>query len=186
MSYTISLKAYSKIILHCSKYPHKAINGVVIGSVSKETQSVQIQDAIPMFHLGIGLAPMLEVALTQVEIYCDTKGLSIVGYYHANERVNDATISDTAVTIANKIAVNCDKACLLILQVLKSDSGHSHWKEHLSALKFLDEQTIVNTRKLVQNNMAEILVDFDNHLDDIQLDWTNPKINRALPNGTIQ
>ncbi len=66
MSYTISLKAYSKIILHCSKYPHKAVNGVIIGSVSKETQSVQIQDAIPLFHLGIGLAPMLEVALTQV------------------------------------------------------------------------------------------------------------------------
>ena len=52
--------------------------------------------------------------------------------------------------------------------------------------KFLDEQTIMNTRKLVQNSMAEILVDFDNHLDDIQLDWTNPKINRALPNGTLQ
>ncbi len=66
MSYTVSLKAYSKIILHCAKYPHKAVNGVVIGSVSKETQSVQIQDAIPLFHLGIGLAPMLEVALTQV------------------------------------------------------------------------------------------------------------------------
>ena len=51
----------------------------------------------------------------QVEIYCDTKGLSIVGYYHANERLNDTTISDTAVTIANKIANNCDKACLLIV-----------------------------------------------------------------------
>ena len=68
MSYTISLKAYSKIILHCSKYPHKAVNGVVIGSVSKETQTVQIQDSVPLFHLGIGLAPMLEVALTQVSI----------------------------------------------------------------------------------------------------------------------
>ncbi len=68
MSYTVSLKAYSKILLHCAKYPHKAVNGVVIGSVSKETQSVQIQDAIPLFHLGIGLAPMLEVALTQVNI----------------------------------------------------------------------------------------------------------------------
>lgn len=39
---------------------------MVIGSVSKETQNVQIQDAFPLFHLGLGLAPMLEVALTQV------------------------------------------------------------------------------------------------------------------------
>ena len=66
MPFSISLKAYSKIILHCCKYPDKAVNGVVIGSVSKKDQSVQIQDAIPMFHLGLGLAPMLEVALTQV------------------------------------------------------------------------------------------------------------------------
>ena len=69
-SYTISLKAYSKIILHCCKYPHKELNGVVIGSISKETQTVQIQDCIPLFHLGIGLTPMLEVALTQVVCEC--------------------------------------------------------------------------------------------------------------------
>ena len=66
MPFSISLKAYSKIILHCCKYPHKAVNGVVIGSVSKKDQSVQIQDSIPLFHIGLGLAPMLEVALTQV------------------------------------------------------------------------------------------------------------------------
>lgn len=98
MSYTISLKAYSKIILHCLKYPHKAVNGVVIGSVSKENQSVQIQDTIPMFHLGIGLAPMLEVALTQVaffgEIICTTRNLftdviikAICDFNHSVKRV---------------------------------------------------------------------------------------------------
>lgn len=65
-SYSMALKAYAKIMLHCCKYPHFAVNGVVIGSVSKETQCVQIQDAIPLFHTGIGLAPMLEIALTQV------------------------------------------------------------------------------------------------------------------------
>ena len=62
----MSLKAYAKLILHCCKYPHLSVNGVVIGSISKETQTVQIQDAIPLFHTGIGLAPMLEVALMQV------------------------------------------------------------------------------------------------------------------------
>lgn len=53
----------------------------------------------------------------QVDIYCDTKGLSIVGYYHANERVNDTKVSDAAIMIANKIASNCDKACLLIVSL---------------------------------------------------------------------
>ena len=65
-SYSMSLKAYSKIVLHCCKYRNVAVNGVVIGSISKETQTVQVQDAIPLFHSGIGLAPMLEVSLTQV------------------------------------------------------------------------------------------------------------------------
>ena len=66
--YSISLKAYSKIILHSCKYPHCALNGILIGSISKETQTVQIQDSIPLFHIGLGLAPMLEVALTQVSV----------------------------------------------------------------------------------------------------------------------
>ncbi len=65
-NYNITERAYAKIILHCCKYPHLTVNGVVIGSISKESQTVQIQDAIPLFHSGIGLAPMLEVALTQV------------------------------------------------------------------------------------------------------------------------
>ena len=53
----------------------------------------------------------------QIEIYCDTKGLSIVGYYHANERADDTTISETATITANKIAGNCDKACLLMVSL---------------------------------------------------------------------
>lgn len=65
-SYSMTAKAYGKIVLHCHKYPHLAVNGVVIGSIAKETQSVQIQDTVPLFHTGIGLAPMLQVALTQV------------------------------------------------------------------------------------------------------------------------
>ena len=54
---------------------------------------------------------------TQIEIYCDTKGLSIVGYYHANERADDTTVSETAIITANKIAGNCDKACLLMVSL---------------------------------------------------------------------
>ncbi len=65
-SYTMTQKAYGKIVFHCCKYPHLAVNGVVIGSISKETQTVQIRDSIPLCHAGIGLSPMLEIALTQV------------------------------------------------------------------------------------------------------------------------
>lgn len=53
----------------------------------------------------------------------------------------------------------------------------------INCRKLQDDLVLPNTRKLAQNKMFDILVDFDNHLDDIQLDWTNTKINRALPNG---
>lgn len=33
---------------------------------------------------------------------------------------------------------------------------------------------------LVQHRAFEKLVDFDNHLDNIQMDWTNPSVGLAL------
>lgn len=46
------------------------------------------------------------------------KGLSIVGYYHANELLKDTSLSETAQAIASKIAQHCDKACLLLVSNL--------------------------------------------------------------------
>ena len=40
--------------------------------------------------------------------------------------------------------------------------------------------------KLVENRKFEQLVDFDNHLDNIQLDWTNPAINRAIDTHSLE
>lgn len=34
--------------------------------------------------------------------------------------------------------------------------------------------------KMIRNRLFEKLVDFDNHLDDIQLDWTNSAITLAV------
>ncbi len=66
MKTTVSVKAYSKILLHACKYPHKAVNGVLIAD-SIGGNEVNIVDAIPLFHQCLGLAPMLEVALAQVK-----------------------------------------------------------------------------------------------------------------------
>ena len=71
MHYSVSAKAYGKIIFHCAKYPHRAVNGVLIGTTSKKDNSVQVQDCVPLFHAELDLTPMLEVALTQVRIQND-------------------------------------------------------------------------------------------------------------------
>ena len=66
MKFTVSVKAYSKILLHACKYPHKAVNGILISGSVGSPNEVVIVDAIPLFHQCLGLAPMLEVALAQV------------------------------------------------------------------------------------------------------------------------
>ena len=65
MKVSISSRAYSKILLHASKYPHKAVCGVVIAHENSDNK-IEVLDAVPLFHLSLGLAPMMEVALTQV------------------------------------------------------------------------------------------------------------------------
>lgn len=50
------------IYLHCSKYPHAQVFGVLLGS---ESDAKQISCAVPLFH-GPFLAPMFESAMRLV------------------------------------------------------------------------------------------------------------------------
>ena len=62
-------KAYSKIIMHCAKYPHCAVNGVLLAVDEKNTdkpKSITYVDAVPLFHLCLHVTPMAEIALSQV------------------------------------------------------------------------------------------------------------------------
>jgi len=54
------------MLLHAAKYPHKAVNGVLLGEDGEQDDEVYVLDAVPLFHQCLGLAPMLEVALNQV------------------------------------------------------------------------------------------------------------------------
>lgn len=66
MKIRVSPRAYAKILLHTSKYPHKAVNGVLLGDETLQDGEIYVLDAIPLFHICLGLAPMLEVALARV------------------------------------------------------------------------------------------------------------------------
>jgi hypothetical protein len=67
--YMLGRSAIIKLVLHAAKFPHTAVNGVLLGSVSGGSageQQVDIVDAVPLFHSHHSLAPALEVALAQV------------------------------------------------------------------------------------------------------------------------
>lgn len=78
---TLETKAYAKIILHAAKYPHCAVNGVLLATATKgkdgsRNQDMEIVDSIPMFHHSHYVSPMAEIALTQVNLTNLTNSLS--------------------------------------------------------------------------------------------------------------
>lgn len=62
------------MLLHAAKYPHKAVNGVLVGEESTQDNEIYALDAVPLFHQTLGLAPMLEVALNQVRAFLVVNG----------------------------------------------------------------------------------------------------------------
>uniref|UniRef100_A0A8B9DDI5 ER membrane protein complex subunit 8 n=1 Tax=Anser cygnoides TaxID=8845 RepID=A0A8B9DDI5_ANSCY len=74
--------------------------------------------------------------------------------------------NDTALIMVN---------CFLFLSVLLI-SGLWCWTNHLR--DWNEAQRIAAS--LLDSKSYETLVDFDNHLDDIRNDWTNPEINKAV------
>lgn len=80
-------RAYAIIVLHAYKYPHLAVNGVLLGSPAADEghgadaasgdphaaetghasrRMVHVRSAIPLGHGQLNLTPMLDVALLQV------------------------------------------------------------------------------------------------------------------------
>lgn len=73
------------MLLHAAKYPHFAVNGLLVAEKAKErkkdshSETVLCVDCVPLFHGTLALAPMLEVALTLVSRRQETYGLSLLG-----------------------------------------------------------------------------------------------------------
>ena len=188
----LSPQAYSKIILHACKYPHKAINGVLLGEDSKSTECTRVVDAIPLFHQCLGLAPMLEIALTQIDTYCRNEGLQIVGYYQANENVNDNSPDLIAYKIAEKINENVPNSLLLMVDNNKMDVEckepaldlytltDNKWNVGGGWYLIGGDSSLALVSELITGKTYQNLVDFDNHLDDITLDWANTPINKLV------
>eukprot|EP00959_Pyramimonas_sp_CCMP1952_P389151 8153824-Pyramimonas_sp.AAC.1 len=73
--YELSPTAYVKMMLHVMKHPSSAVNGVLVGPKpatpnGDEPVKAVVVDAVPLFHGMLSLAPMTEIALTQVTIAC--------------------------------------------------------------------------------------------------------------------
>lgn len=87
MPIQLTSQAYCKMLLHAAKYPHYAVNGLLVAEKTKEKKKdghsdpVLCVDCVPLFHGTLALAPMLEVALTLVSKWQLTRAHSIWSVY---------------------------------------------------------------------------------------------------------
>ncbi|KAI8586154.1 hypothetical protein BDZ88DRAFT_483879 [Geranomyces variabilis] len=112
-TYRLSHIAYSKLVFHAAKHSVCEVSGVLIGR-KKSGDEIEVVDAVPLFH-SRPLAPMLEVALQQVQIYCDQKSLQVVGLYAANQGFANKDVSATTSKIAGKIDDNLGGGAILLM-----------------------------------------------------------------------
>merc|ERR1712088_600332 len=203
-------RAYAKMLLHTAKYPHCAVNGLLLASGSRKGAGGQLilTDCIPLFHQSEGLTPMVEVALAQVEARCTRRGqYHIAGYYHANRSMKDATQVDVfSQRIADKIAENCiggravlatvdNRRLSLILEshalIVQQSAGAASstdrdtgtsgkWRHCASKNVGVSEETLSMTSDLLGKKAYKDLIDFDNHLDDITQDYLNVQMNMLI------
>ncbi|XP_046373902.1 ER membrane protein complex subunit 8-like [Haliotis rufescens] len=193
----VSVQAYCKLLLHAAKYPHCAVNGVLLAedSKGKEHRGIRFVDCIPLFHISLSLAPMLEAALLQIDAYCRSKGYVIGGYYQANQHYSDNQLNHMAKTVGRKVADNFADACIFMVdnrhvspesvsQVFKGYSLRDNsWKE-LEKKRVVEEDTLSVASTLLKSEAYKKILDFDNHFDDIKHDWRNLELNDLISRCT--
>uniref|UniRef100_A0A671MQ34 ER membrane protein complex subunit 9-like n=1 Tax=Sinocyclocheilus anshuiensis TaxID=1608454 RepID=A0A671MQ34_9TELE len=176
----LSCLAYAKMYLHASQFPRCSVNGLLLSS-SPAGAAVCITDCVPLLHSHLSLAPITQLALTQVDAWCSQTQQRIVGYYQANACVSDSSPTPCALKIAEKIFEQCNNTVFPFFLM-----GTFFSLLQLMTCVFLRimlrqwEETCSIVNQLFSSGDQTLLVDFDSHLDDITKDWTNQKLNAKI------
>lgn len=187
----MDVNVYTKILLHAAKYFYCAVNGVLLGSVDGSV--VRVKEAVALMHGQLGVTPLMDAALSLVENKSKESGMMIVGYYQANELLNDKTPSFVATRIAERLREITSSTCLAMvdntaltpeklktecaLQLFVRPKGDTVWAKRGEveieggsdlypkvASAVMDPAVVANT------------FDFDDHCDDVSRDYFNPKV----------
>ncbi|XP_015111900.1 ER membrane protein complex subunit 8 [Diachasma alloeum] len=194
---SFSPRAHCKIILHAAKYPHCAINGLLLAKEKKgegKSGDLHVEDAIPLFHQCLHVSPMSEIALGLVDQFATQNGMVIAGYYLANELLNDLSTDKPAHRIADKIADHFGNAVIAVID--NREFSHNMSTNLLRVSQFQDgkwklqdkadiiyeggEAIVGALESLLREERYQQLIDFDNHLDNISLDWHNSELNKII------
>ncbi|KAG2194679.1 hypothetical protein INT47_013054 [Mucor saturninus] len=185
----VQVQAYTIPLLHAAKYPSSAVCGVLLGTNTPD--GVQVNTAVPFFHHWTTVTPMLEVALKQTDIYAKQNSLSIVGWYQANASAEDNALPERAIKVGETIRKNNGNKALIFLLDNKQFSElnesaitpfvftENQWRKVKEAFQgpevrlVEEEETISKARELFSSSAYTRLHDFDEHVENVSLDWLN-------------
>jgi hypothetical protein len=108
--WTLEPEAYALPLLHAARHPSASLNGLFVGSAATKT----ITHAVPLHHLPQSLqysfAQDLSFELVAKHIEAVGRGLEIVGYYQANERLDDEALGQRGERILAALKRNAGQA----------------------------------------------------------------------------
>lgn len=159
---------------------------------------VMVDDAVPLFHAQTALSGAAEVALTQVAVHAaDAKPqMSIVGFYYAGARGERApSLAPHMAKLGEAALANAEgkDVCVLLLDAARADAGTAAlgirvftrsgnaWVctgDHGKGVQDNGRLALsANALDLAQSYLEEGrhngVVDFDDHFEDVTLDWRN-------------
>ncbi|CAH1711024.1 ER membrane protein complex subunit 8/9 homolog [Aphis gossypii] len=182
---SFSTVAYCKIIAHAAKYPHCEVNGVLLADISTRGENLVVVDTVPLFHQCLHVSPMSEIAMMQIDQSASSCDMYICGYYLANETLDDLSYDKPAHKIVDKIIEHESDACMVVINnrlmelnqkesaliVHAQDDGK--WKRLNNSNVQIENVALAAASAVLQQQLYNNLVDFDNHLDNLALDWLN-------------
>lgn len=197
--------AYIKALLHAFKHPSEAVCGLLLGKL--EGNELFVTDCIPLFHMNSTLLPMLDVAFLQAQAYCEGNDIQIVGYYAANEGLDDDKVSEHSCQVASRVkdgfknAVHWQlinkkltpKTDSLAITVCTSAGKDKPWAAAtdaaVSRVDFVQgsgggtltpEAVFAGVRAAIKGFVFKAVADFDDHLEDMGQDIFNAGLDAKI------
>ncbi|KAG0141458.1 hypothetical protein CROQUDRAFT_68260 [Cronartium quercuum f. sp. fusiforme G11] len=178
-TFTLSNKSATKSILHATKYSHSTVIGLLLGNLDEETKTISISDVIPLIHHWSDLSPILEAGLNIANEYAVSIGLIIVGTYIAKERIDDTSLDFVSKSINQSISFDQPIALVIDNNKLKNQNQNPFLSFVFSESNWIPIQFSYNPSPPFNemHQLCNSISDFDDHLNDIGLDWlVNPLI----------
>ena len=187
ISIDLKSKAYYKIMLHCLKHLTSDCYGFLLGK--KESNKYIVSDAIPLSHDKIFGTPF-KIAASMIKNYFPNE--KIIGFYEnliVNQMKEEGAISNQSHHICEIISKN-NKIPSIFFQIYSKDSGEKgqpflrdeiFFKEFIlneDIFSFVDNKKETNDefeqmKNYCNNCRQDDIIDFDDHLENPNLDWRN-------------